>query len=105
MECGKFWDPYGPLLDRRLGILRHEIVEHGQRLIELLRIASAGLGEVGAAAAMSPNHLCDLADQAARVKAVEPEKYRAWLTQQAADIKESQALLALTRKTRGAAGP
>ena len=37
--------------------------------------------------------------------AVTPDQYKAWLTQQAADIKESQALLALERKTRGQSGP
>jgi cytochrome c oxidase subunit 2 len=45
------------------------------------------------------------ADMAARVIAVSPTQYKAWLAKQTADLKESQALLALTRKTRGQAGP
>jgi cytochrome c oxidase subunit 2 len=40
------------------------------------------------------------ADMTARVIAVSPEEYKAWLAQQAAGIKKSQALLALARKTR-----
>jgi cytochrome c oxidase subunit 2 len=45
------------------------------------------------------------ADMFARVIAVTPDQYKAWLAQQAADIKESQALLALERRTRGQGGP
>jgi cytochrome c oxidase subunit 2 len=45
------------------------------------------------------------ADMLARVIAVTPDQYKAWLARQAADIKESQALLALERKTRGQGGP
>ena len=45
------------------------------------------------------------ADMIARVHALEPDAYKAWLANQAADIKESQALLALERKTRGQGGP
>jgi cytochrome c oxidase subunit II len=46
------------------------------------------------------------ADMVARVIAVTPAQYTAWVTKQAADIKESQALLSLARNTRGgAAGP
>ena len=45
------------------------------------------------------------ADMTGRVIAVTPDKYKAWLAKQAADIKESQALLALERKTRGQSGP
>jgi cytochrome c oxidase subunit 2 len=45
------------------------------------------------------------ADMIAKVIAVSPDEYKAWLARQAADIKESQALLALARKTRGQAGP
>jgi len=45
------------------------------------------------------------ADMLATVRAVSPDEYKAWLTKQAADIKESQALLALERKTRGQGGP
>jgi cytochrome c oxidase subunit 2 len=45
------------------------------------------------------------ADMVAHVIAVTPDEYKAWLAKQAADIKESQALLALERKTRGQSGP
>jgi cytochrome c oxidase subunit 2 len=45
------------------------------------------------------------ADMIGRVIAVTPTQYKAWLIRQAADIKESQALLALARRTRGANGP
>jgi cytochrome c oxidase subunit 2 len=45
------------------------------------------------------------ADMFARVIAVSPSEYKTWLAKQAADIKESQALLALERKTRGQNGP
>jgi cytochrome c oxidase subunit II len=41
------------------------------------------------------------ADMTARVIAVSPDEYRAWLAKQAAELKQSQALLALARKTRG----
>jgi cytochrome c oxidase subunit 2 len=40
------------------------------------------------------------ADMTARVTAVPPDEYEAWITQQADDLKKSQALLALSRKTR-----
>ena len=45
------------------------------------------------------------ADMTARVIAVSPDEYRAWLTKQAAALKQSQALLALARKTRGEDSP
>jgi cytochrome c oxidase subunit 2 len=45
------------------------------------------------------------ADMIARVIAVSPTEYKAWLARQAGYIKESQALLSLERKTRGANGP
>jgi cytochrome c oxidase subunit 2 len=45
------------------------------------------------------------ADMIGRVIAVTPDQYKAWLASQAADIKESQALLALERRTRGQGGP
>jgi cytochrome c oxidase subunit II len=45
------------------------------------------------------------ADMIGRVIAVTPDEYKTWLTRQAADIKESQALLVLERKTRGQGGP
>jgi cytochrome c oxidase subunit 2 len=41
------------------------------------------------------------ADMTARVVAVPPDAYRAFIARQAAAIKKSQALLALARKTRG----
>jgi cytochrome c oxidase subunit II len=44
------------------------------------------------------------ADMTARVTAVSPDQYRAFLAKQAADIKQSQALLSLARKTRGQGG-
>jgi cytochrome c oxidase subunit 2 len=44
------------------------------------------------------------ADMTARVTAVSPTQYRAFLAKQAADIKQSQALLALARRTRGNGG-
>ena len=40
------------------------------------------------------------ADMTARVIAVTPDQYKAWLAKQAGAIKQSQALLALQRKTR-----
>jgi cytochrome c oxidase subunit 2 len=40
------------------------------------------------------------ADMTARVIAVPPDEYEAWVTQQADDLKKSQALLALSRRTR-----
>jgi cytochrome c oxidase subunit 2 len=39
------------------------------------------------------------ADMTARVIAVPPDEYEAWVTKQAADLKQSQALLGLARKT------
>jgi cytochrome c oxidase subunit 2 len=65
------------------------------------RISKPGTYEGNCAELCGEGH----ADMRGRVIAVTPEKYKAWLAQQAADIKESQALLALTRKTRGQAGP
>jgi cytochrome c oxidase subunit 2 len=44
------------------------------------------------------------ADMVAHVIAQTPDEYKRWLAQQAADIKESQALLALQRRTRGEGG-
>jgi cytochrome c oxidase subunit 2 len=45
------------------------------------------------------------ADMTARVIAVPPTQYKAWLAKQAADLKQSQALLSLARKTRGGGTP
>jgi len=44
------------------------------------------------------------ADMTARVTAVPPRQYAAFLNQQAAALKQSQALLSLARKTRGEGG-
>jgi cytochrome c oxidase subunit 2 len=53
---------------------------------------------VGACAELcGENH----ADMRNRVIAVSPEEYRAWLAQQATDIKAAQTGLAASRKTRG----
>jgi cytochrome c oxidase subunit 2 len=65
------------------------------------RISDEGTYEGNCAELCGEGH----ADMIGRVIAVSPEKYKAWLANQAADIKESQALLALTRKTRGQGGP
>jgi cytochrome c oxidase subunit 2 len=65
------------------------------------RIPHTGVYEGNCAELCGEGH----ADMIARVHAVTPEQYKAWLAKQAADIKESQALLALERKTRGQAGP
>jgi cytochrome c oxidase subunit 2 len=43
------------------------------------------------------------ADMTAKVIAVSPDQYKAWLAKQAAELKQSQALLSLARKT-GAGG-
>jgi len=45
------------------------------------------------------------ADMTARVIAVSPDQYKAWLAQKAGEIKQSQALLSLARKTRGNGTP
>jgi len=45
------------------------------------------------------------ADMTARVIAVTPDQYKAWLARQAADLRQSQALLALQRKTRAGGTP
>jgi cytochrome c oxidase subunit 2 len=44
------------------------------------------------------------ADMTARVIAVPPDQYRAFIAQQAADLKKSQALLSLARRTRESGG-
>jgi heme/copper-type cytochrome/quinol oxidase subunit 2 len=41
----------------------------------------------------------------ARVIALPPDQYQAWLTRQAADIRDSQAKLSLARKIRGEGSP
>ena len=65
------------------------------------RISKPGTYEGNCAELCGEGH----ADMIGRVIAVSPEEYRQWLDKQAADIKESQALLALTRRTRGQNGP
>jgi cytochrome c oxidase subunit 2 len=65
------------------------------------RIADPGVYEGNCAELCGEGH----ADMIARVHALTPDAYKAWLTTQAADIKESQALLALERKTIGSGGP
>jgi cytochrome c oxidase subunit II len=45
------------------------------------------------------------ADMRARVIALPPDEYQAWLSRQAADIKDSQAKLSLARKVRGEGNP
>jgi cytochrome c oxidase subunit 2 len=65
------------------------------------RISTPGIYKGNCAELCGEGH----ADMIGRVIAVSPDQYKAWLAQQAADIKESQALLALERKTRGQGGP
>ena len=45
------------------------------------------------------------ADMRARVIALEPDKFQAWMQRQAADIKDSQAKLSLARRIRGESNP
>jgi cytochrome c oxidase subunit 2 len=65
------------------------------------RISEPGVYEGNCAELCGEGH----ADMIGRVHALPVEEYKTWLTRQAADIKESQALLALERKTRGQGGP
>ena len=65
------------------------------------RISEPGTYEGNCAELCGDGH----ADMIGRVIAVPPDEYKAWLTRQAGYIKESQALLALERRTRGANGP
>jgi cytochrome c oxidase subunit 2 len=65
------------------------------------RISEPGVYEGNCAELCGEGH----ADMIGRVHAVSVEEYKAWVARQAADIKESQALLALERKTRGQGGP
>jgi cytochrome c oxidase subunit 2 len=65
------------------------------------RISKPGTYEGNCAELCGEGH----ADMIGRVIAVTPDAYKVWLTRQAADIKESQALLALERRTRGQGGP
>jgi cytochrome c oxidase subunit 2 len=65
------------------------------------RISEPGVYEGNCAELCGQGH----ADMIGRVIAVSPTEYKAWVTRQAGYIKESQALLALERKTRGATGP
>jgi cytochrome c oxidase subunit 2 len=61
------------------------------------RIDQPGVYKGQCAELCGDNH----AEMRARVVAVEPEEFEKWLAQQTADLKQSQALLALSRKTRG----
>jgi cytochrome c oxidase subunit 2 len=45
------------------------------------------------------------ADMRARVIALPPDRFQAWMARQAADIKDAQAKLSLTRQIRGQSGP
>jgi cytochrome c oxidase subunit 2 len=65
------------------------------------RVSKEGTYEGNCAELCGEGH----ADMIGRVRAVSPDEYKAWLANQAADIKEAQALLALERKTRGQGGP
>ena len=65
------------------------------------RISKPGVYEGQCAELCGENH----ADMKASVIAVSPAQFRAWETKQAADLRQSQALLALSRKTRGQVGP
>jgi cytochrome c oxidase subunit 2 len=65
------------------------------------RVSKTGQWEGNCAELCGEGH----ADMRARVIAVTPDEYKAWLARQAADIKEAEALLSLERKTRGQAGP
>jgi cytochrome c oxidase subunit II len=65
------------------------------------RISEPGVYEGQCAELCGEGH----ADMLGRVHALTPDAYRVWVAKQAADIKESQALLALARKTRGQAAP
>jgi cytochrome c oxidase subunit 2 len=65
------------------------------------RISKPGTYEGNCAELCGEGH----ADMIGRVIAVTPDEYKQWLASQAADIKESQALLALERRTRGQGGP
>ena len=64
------------------------------------RISKPGVYEGNCAELCGEGH----ADMIGRVIALTPDDYKRWLAQQAADIKESQALLALQRRTRGEGG-
>ena len=45
------------------------------------------------------------ADMRARVIALPPDRFKAWMARQAADIKQSQAKLSLAREIRGESSP
>jgi cytochrome c oxidase subunit 2 len=64
------------------------------------RISEPGTYEGNCAELCGDGH----ADMIGRVIALPPDEYKVWLTRQAGYIKESQALLALERRTRGANG-
>jgi cytochrome c oxidase subunit 2 len=65
------------------------------------RISKPGIYPGQCAELCGENH----ADMKARVIAVTPSAFRAWETKQVSDLRQSQALLALARRTRGQIGP
>jgi cytochrome c oxidase subunit 2 len=65
------------------------------------RINKAGVYQGQCAELCGEGH----ADMTARVIAVPPDRFKAWLARQAADIKDSQAKLSLARQIRGESSP
>jgi cytochrome c oxidase subunit 2 len=65
------------------------------------RINKAGSYEGQCAELCGENH----ADMKARVIALPPDQFQAWMARQAADIKDSQAKLSLARQIRGQSSP
>jgi cytochrome c oxidase subunit 2 len=65
------------------------------------RISEPGTYKGNCAELCGDNH----AEMRAQVRAVSPGEYEKWLAQQASDLKQAQALLALSRKTRAQSGP
>jgi cytochrome c oxidase subunit 2 len=65
------------------------------------RVNRAGVYEGQCAELCGDGH----ADMRARVIALAPDRYKAWYARQAADIKDSQAKLSLSRQVRGESSP
>jgi cytochrome c oxidase subunit 2 len=65
------------------------------------RINKAGRYQGQCAELCGENH----ADMTARVIALPPDRFQAWLRNQAADIQDSQAQLSLARRIRGEGNP
>jgi cytochrome c oxidase subunit II len=65
------------------------------------RINRAGSYQGQCAELCGENH----ADMSARVIALPPDRFQAWLSSQAADIKDAQAQLSLARRIRGEGNP